>query len=174
MKLKFFLPAIAIVALTACNNSSNSSDAKKDSTTNSGSHDSMDHKMPTANADVPALPAVPEGAKIFFKNLKNDQTITLPFKIEMGADKIVVDTAGGPVTAGKGHHHLIIDGPDFIEPGIVIPKDSLHVHFGKGQTEYELKDLAPGKHKLVLQMGDALHRSYGAPLSAVITVNVKK
>ncbi|MBS1759040.1 MAG: DUF4399 domain-containing protein [Bacteroidetes bacterium] len=174
MKFRIILSMMALVALAACNNSGNDAAAKKDSTTANTSHDTMDHKMPSVGPEVPALPAVPEGAKVFFKNLKNDQTITLPFKIEMGAEKITVDTAGGPVAAGRGHHHLLIDGPDFIEPGIVIPKDSVHVHFGKGQTEYELKDLAPGKHKLVLQMGDALHRSYGVPLSAVVTVNVKK
>jgi len=92
----------------------------------------------------------------------------------MGTEVMKVDTANGPVTAGSGHHHLLINSGDSVTTGTVIPKDSLHVHFGKGQAEYELKGLAPGKYKLALQMGDALHRSYGARMSAAINVEVKK
>jgi len=85
---------------------------------------------------------------------------------------IKVDTAG-PVIAGIGHHHLLIDAEDSLTAGTMVPKDSTHLHFGKGQTETEIK-LAPGKHKLALQFADGLHRSYGGKLSTVITVNVKK
>jgi hypothetical protein len=67
----------------------------------------------------------------------------------------------------------MIDGKDMIPLGETIPKDSLHIHFGKAQTETEVT-LAPGKHKLTLQFADGLHRSYGEKLAASITVNVKK
>jgi len=130
------------------------------------------HHMMEPGANVPALPAVPEGAKVYFKNLKNDQTISSPFKLEMGADNIRIDTAG-PVMEGGAHHHLFIDAEDSLAAGDIVPKDSTHVHFGKGQTEYELK-LSPGKHKLTLQMADGLHRSYGSKLATTINVNVKK
>jgi hypothetical protein len=83
-----------------------------------------------------------------------------------------VDTAG-PVVTGSGHHHLFIDAEDSLAAGTVVPADSIHIHFGKGQTEYALT-LLPGKHKLTLQMADGLHRSYGGKLAATITVNVKK
>ena len=75
--------------------------------------------------------------------------------------------------ANTGHHHLLIDGDDSIPMGIVIPKDSTHLHFGKAQTETTIT-LPPGKHKLTLQLGDGLHRSYGSQLTATVTVNVKK
>jgi hypothetical protein len=120
----------------------------------------------------PAWTAIPEGAKVMFKNLKNGAVVTSPFKVEMGTEVMKVDTAG-PVVAGSGHHHLIIDGPDSLAAGEMVTKDSTHIHFGKGQTEY-LLSLSPGKHKLTLQMADGLHRSYGGRLSATITVNVKK
>ena len=171
MKIKFFLPVACIALLTACNNSSDKKDKKEDSAINNMNNDTMQH-MPGPGANVPELPAVPEGAKVFFKNLKNDATISSPFKVQFGTEVIKVDTAG-PVIAGVGHHHLFIDAEDSLAAGTMVPKDSTHFHFGKGQTEYELK-LSPGKHKLTLQMADGLHRSYGGRLAATITVNVKK
>jgi hypothetical protein len=53
-----------------------------------------------------------------------------------------------------------------------VPTDSSHIHFGRGQTEYDLK-LAPGKYKLTLQFADGLHRAYGGKLSSTVTINVK-
>ncbi len=165
MKLFHFLPAIAIVALAACNNASK----KEEPATKDTGMGHMDHTMPTSGA--PELPAVPEGAKVLFKNLKEGQTITSPYKVEMGTEVIKVDTAG-PVVAGSGHHHLFIDAEDSLAAGSIVPKDSAHVHFGKGQTEYELS-LQPGKHKLTLQMADGLHRSYGGKLATTVNVVVK-
>lgn len=173
MKLRFFLPAIALIVVAACNSTSDKKDNKTDSTATTQSHDSMNHNMNHTGGTVPALPGIPMGAKVFFKNLKDGQTITLPYKLEMGSEVMKVDTAGGPVTEGSGHHHLLIDAEDFLEAGTVVPTDSAHVHFGKGQTSYELKGLKPGKHKLVLQMADALHRSYGQGLTAVVNITVK-
>jgi hypothetical protein len=130
------------------------------------------HHMPATGTNVPDLPAIPEGAKVVFKNLKNDATVSSPFTLEMGAEFMKIDTAG-PVVAGSGHHHLLIDAEDSLAAGTVVPNDSTHIHFGKGQTSYDLV-LAPGKHKLTLQMADGLHRSYGNRLASTITVNVKK
>ncbi|MEO6613015.1 MAG: DUF4399 domain-containing protein [Chitinophagaceae bacterium] len=168
MYRKLFFAAICFSFLTACNNSDKE---KKEETTVQNMDDSMHHMGPVSG-DVPELPAVPEGAKVVFKNLKNDATISSPFKLEMGTEVIRIDTAG-PVVAGTGHHHLFIDAEDSLAAGEIVPKDSAHVHFGKGQTAYELK-LSPGKHKLTLQMADGLHRSYGSKLATTIMVNVKK
>ena len=169
MKIKFILPLACIAIFAACNNSSDNKGKTEDSPMNK--MDDM-HQMPGPGGNVPDLPQVPEGAKVFFKDLKNDATISSPFKLEMGTEVIKIDTAG-PVVAGSGHHHLFIDAEDSLAAGTVVPKDSAHIHFGKGQTEYDLA-LTPGKHKLTLQMADGLHRSYGGKLAATITVNVKK
>ncbi len=170
MNKKLFLPVIGLFILAACNNSGSDKEKNKDSTGNTMGNDSMNH-MGTSTGTVPDLPAVPEGAKVVFSNLKNDATITSPFKLMMGTEVIKVDTAG-PVIAGIGHHHLFIDAEDSLPAGTIVPKDATHIHFGKGQTEYELV-LKPGKHKLTLQMADGLHRSYGSKLSATVMVNVK-
>ena len=156
--------------LVACNNSADDT-SKTTDTTATESHDTMAH-MTEASKAVPELPAIPEGAKVVFKNLKDGATISSPLKVEMGTEVIKVDTAG-PVIAGIGHHHLFIDAEDSLIAGAMVPKDSTHLHFGKAQIETTLK-LTPGKHKLTLQFADGLHRSYGGKLSTVITVDVKK
>ncbi len=171
MKIKFLLPVACIALFTACNNSSENNEKKEDSTMNNMNMDSS-HQMPGSGTNVADLPPIPEGAKVVFKNLKNDATISSPFKLEMGAEVMKIDTAG-PVVAGSGHFHIFIDAEDSLAAGTMVPKDSTHIHFGKGQTEYELK-LFPGKHKLTLQMADGMHRSYGGRLASTITVNVKK
>ena len=170
MNKKLILPAVMLLLLTACNNSGSDKGKKEDSSMNNMDHDNM--QMPATNAEVPALPSIPEGAKVLFKNLKEGATITSPYKVQMGTEVMRVDTAG-PVVAGSGHHHLFIDAEDSLAAGTVVPKDSTHLHFGKGQTETEVK-LSPGKHKLTLQFADGLHRSYGSKLSNTIMVNVKK
>ncbi len=134
-------------------------------------HDTMDHGH-VITSTVPELPAIPEGAKVFFKNLKNDQVISSPFIVKMGVDVIKIDTAG-PVVQGSGHHHMFINAEDSLIAGTIVTADSSHIHFGKGQTEYELK-LKPGKYKLTLQFADGLHRSYGSKLSSTVTINVKE
>lgn len=169
MNKKLFFPAVYLLLLAACNNSGKESENKSDSTAKSND---TSHHMPLINANVPALPDIPEGAKVFFKNLKNNATVRSPFKVEMGTKIMKVDTAG-PIEAGSGHHHLLVDAEDFVVEGNMVPKDSTHLHFGKGQTETELK-LAPGKHKLTLQFADGMHRSYGSKLTSTIMIRVKK
>ena len=185
MKIKFLLPVACIVMFTACKNSSDNKEKKEDAAPGNMIKDpnqqmpptgkmtnDPNHHMPGPEVKIPDLPPIPNGAMVFFKNLKNNTSISSPFKMEMGTEVIKIDTAG-PVVAGSGHHHLFIDAEDSLSAGTVVPKDSTHIHFGKGQTEYELT-LSPGKHKLTLQMADGAHRSYGGKLAATITVNVKK
>ena len=171
MYKKILIPLLTIF-LIACNNSGDNSKATNDSADKKMNADSMSTMNTTTTATVPELPAVPEGAKVDFKNLKNGAAVTSPVKVQMSVDKMKVDTAG-PVVAGSGHYHIFIDAEDSLASGAMIPKDSTHLHYGKGQTEAEVK-LKPGVHKLTLQFADGLHRSYGSKLSKTVSVNVKK
>ena len=119
-----------------------------------------------------ALPSVPADAKVFFKNLKDGQTVASPLKVEMGATNIAIDSAG-TIKPNSGHFHIIIDDGDSTASGEVVRKDSTHLHFGNAQKEATIS-LSPGKHRLSLQFADGIHRSYGSKLSDAITVNVKK
>jgi len=172
MRITNFLPAVLLLGMAACNNAGDKA-ASKD-TTKVVDHDSamnMNHMADSGKAAITALPEVPAGAKVYFKNLKDGETVKSPFKVDMGVDGEKIDTAGA-IIAGSGHHHLLIDAGDSIPAGTVVPKDDHHLHFGKGQTSTEVT-LPPGKHVLTLQFADGIHRSYGARLATTITVTVK-
>jgi hypothetical protein len=62
-----------------------------------------------------------------------------------------------------GHHHLLIDVDEPLNPRQSIPQDKKHLHFGAGQTE-ALIDLPAGEHTLQLVLGDSQHRPFGGPL----------
>jgi hypothetical protein len=169
MRKFHFLPAALLLGMVACNNAG---DKTTGTDTTAASKDTMQMAKDSTVAAIPALPAVPAGAKVYFKNLKNGQTVSSPVKVEMGVDGMKVDTAG-PVVAASGHFHILIDAGDSIATSQMIVKDSTHLHYGKAQTSADLK-LAPGKHTLALQFADGLHRSYGSQMAAVVSVTVKK
>jgi hypothetical protein len=114
-------------------------------------------------------PAVPEGAKVFFANLKDGDTLSSPFLVEFGIEGMAVEPAGA-VNEGKGHHHIIINS-NFIPNGGTVPADSVNIHYGKGQLSDSL-DLNPGLYKLTMQFADGYHRSYGRQMSSSIKVFV--
>jgi hypothetical protein len=81
-------------------------------------------------------------------------------------------TRAGDSTPNSGHHHLLIDVNEPIDPKEPIPSDKNHLHFGAGQTEARI-DLPPGKHTLQLVLGDAEHRPFNPVVaSKKITVTV--
>ncbi len=77
----------------------------------------------------------------------------------------------GDMSEGSGHHHLLINHEP-LKAGESVPFDETHLHFGKGQTETELK-LAPGKYKLTLQFANGAHQSYGPAAAQTISITVK-
>lgn len=138
-------------------------------------HAGHDHAA-AAPAEMPALPALAPNARVFFIEPVQGATITGPLengavsvKVKMGAENVAIKPAG-PIEAGSGHHHVLIDAA--VPVGTVVPKDESHVHFGKGETEATIR-VRPGAHKLTLQLADGIHRSYGDALSATIDVTVQ-
>ncbi len=108
---------------------------------------------------------------VYFVNLSDGDTVSSPFKVEMGVKGMQVQPAG-EVNEGFGHHHLIIDG-SWLETGTVVPADEKNIHYGGGQTVTEDITLSPGEHTLTLQFADGFHASYGEGMSATITVIVE-
>ena len=100
----------------------------------------------------------------------NNATVGTTFKVRFGVKGMAVEPAGD-IVANSGHHHLLIN-LDAVAPGESIPFTEKHMHFGKAQTEAEVK-LAPGVYKLTAQFGNGAHQSYGKPMSDSITVTVK-
>ena len=97
-------------------------------------------------------------------------TVTSPFKVKFAVAGMQVRPAGD-MAPDTGHHHLLING-DGIQAGQAIPADEQHLHFGKGQTETEVR-LAPGKYRLTMQFANGAHESYGPALSQTIGVTVR-
>lgn len=140
-------------------------------------HEGHEGHAPGAAAAAVELPAIPPGAKIAFgaptdgmriEGAVVDGKIGLPVK--MSATGIAIKPAG-PVEAGSGHHHILVDTAADIPAGTIVPKDEQHLHFGKGEQEAVLQ-LSPGEHTLTLQLADGIHRSYGPELAAKIKITV--
>jgi hypothetical protein len=115
----------------------------------------------------------PPGAKVFFVNLKDGDTVTSPVLIKFGISGMAV-APPGEQKPNTGHHHLVIDdkieGEGLDEP---IPADDTHLHYGKGQTEATVT-LPKGTHTLQLVLGDWSHVPHAPPvMSERITVTVK-
>ena len=81
-------------------------------------------------------------------------------------------TQAGSSAPNAGHHHLLVDVTDEIDPEEPLPTDNKHLHFGAGQTEARL-ELPPGKHTLQLVLGDSEHRPFKPMLiSKKVTITV--
>lgn len=109
----------------------------------------------------------PDGVNFVFP--KNGETVNNPILVGFGVVGMEVEPAG-QVKEGMGHHHIVIDG-QFIAEGIIVPADSTHIHYGKGQLETQL-ELSPGKHTLTMQFADGVHKSYGETWSKTIEITV--
>jgi len=129
----------------------------------------------TLSASAGTSPS-PDGARVYFVNLSDGQSVTSPFKVVFGLKGMGVAPAGvdNEVFKHIGHHHLFIDTSmtdEIAENGI--PFDDSHKHFGKGQTETSL-DLPPGKYRLRLVFGDPYHVPHKPVVaSEEITIRVR-
>jgi hypothetical protein len=123
-----------------------------------------------AVAALPRTPA-PAGAQVFIVSPKDGETVSSPVKIVFGITGMGLAPAGEKNDAA-GHHHVLVD-TDLANPGVPIPADAQHVHFGKAQTEGTV-ELAPGQHTLQLVLGDYLHIPFDPVIaSPKITITVK-
>jgi len=120
-----------------------------------------------------------EGARVYFINLQDGQTVRSPFKVQLGLSGMGVAPAGVEME-NTGHHHLLINRPplgqgeggaqEFVAN---LPADENHLHFGRGQTEVML-ELPSGKHTLQMVLGDMNHIPHSpAVVSSVITITVE-
>ena len=116
-----------------------------------------------------AVPAHAAGVR--FLAPQDGAEVKGPVKVRMAVEGMRVTPAGNLVP-DTGHFHILVD-EDPMPKGQTIPKDARHIHFGKGQTEAEIR-LAPGMHRLTLQFADGLHRSYGRDWAQTITIYVQK
>lgn len=114
----------------------------------------------------------PKDAYLYIIWPQNGATIKGAFWCRFGLRNMGV-THAGDTFANSGHHHLLIDVNEPLDPNEPIPSDKNHLHFGAGQTEVRI-DLPPGHHTLQLVLGDAKHYPFNPPLvSKKITITVQ-
>ncbi|MCY7315628.1 MAG: DUF4399 domain-containing protein [Rubrivivax sp.] len=100
----------------------------------------------------------------------NGATVTSPFEVRFGLQGMAVQPAGN-MTAGTGHHHLLINQAP-VAAGTVVTFSPQHLHFGASQIE-TMVTLTPGSYTLTAQFANGAHQSYGPAMSQTITVTVK-
>ncbi|MBL3591197.1 MAG: DUF4399 domain-containing protein [gamma proteobacterium endosymbiont of Lamellibrachia anaximandri] len=125
-------------------------------------------------APITGAHSPPEDAKVYFVGLADGEVVKSPFKVKFGIEGFGITPAG---TTGKrrhtaGHHHLLVDVKQLPDMDEAIPRDPLHIHFDRGETEVMLK-LPSGRHTLQLLLGDEQHEPQAPPLiSEKITITV--
>lgn len=136
-----------------------------------------EESVSTTVAEVPAVPvamprtASPEGASVFFISPGDGETVSNPVSVEFGIAQMSVVKAG-EMAANAGHHHLLID-TELPDPGMPVPSDEHHRHFGDASTATELT-LGSGQHTLQLLFADHLHIPHDPVVaSETITITVK-
>jgi hypothetical protein len=114
----------------------------------------------------------PAGATVYIISPTDGAVVTSPVRVQFGLKGMGIAPAG-VAFENSGHHHLLVDTDPPADLSQPLPTSEHVLHFGKGQTETELK-LTPGKHTLQLVLGDQLHVPHNPPvMSKKITIEVK-
>ncbi|SEG63940.1 DUF4399 domain-containing protein [Bosea lathyri] len=125
---------------------------------------------PTPKPPTPQRAPAPD-ARLYIIYPWDGAQIRGEFWVRFGLRNMGVTQAGSSA-ANAGHHHLLVDVTDEIDPEEPLPTDNKHLHFGAGQTEARL-ELPPGKHTLQLVLGDPEHRPFKPMLiSKKVTITV--
>lgn len=126
-----FWSTLALVGVVACGDG-----APADDTAAAGQTDAMSVRI-----SQPADGATVDGG-----------SVRVVFEVEN-----VEIAPAGTMESGTGHHHLLVN-TDLTPEGQPIPAtEGVHVHFGRGQTEYEMTDLAPGDYTIIAVVADGVH-----------------
>ena len=124
---------------------------------------------PALHAQVAATPA-PPAPVIGILLPTNNARVTSPVTVRFRLVNYGVAPAGTAVER-TGHFHLLIDN-EAGAAGTIIPADSLHIHYGKGQIEVSAP-VPLGKHTLRAVLGDFQHKVIGPELvSEPVTIRV--
>lgn len=96
------------------------------------------------------------------------------FRARFGVENFSIEAVGdGAVHAGTGHYHLGVD-TDCRSAGEIIPRTAPWIDLSDGSSDVALQ-LAPGVHRLCLQVGDGEHRALaGDGMSEQVTITVEE
>jgi len=106
----------------------------------------------------------PKDAELYIIYPRDGQWLRGEFPVRFGLRNMGV-TYAGDTRPNSGHHHLLIDVNEPIEPDVPLPTSKQYLHFGGGQTETRVQ-LPPGRHTLQLVLGDAEHKPFDPILAS--------
>lgn len=124
-----------------------------------------------SNSTMQAASSIAIEASANLVSPRSGAVVQNPVVIKASVKGITLIPASSPSVAGQGHLHVLID-TDMPLSGQVIPFDDHHVHLGKGQSEFLLKSLTTGRHKIILVFTDSSHKVTNPPLTDTITITV--
>lgn len=114
------------------------------------------------SSDAGERPLPDDAPRVHFVGLEDGETVAGLVELQFVAENFTIEEVGeGFVHPGAGHFHLGIDA-DCLPPETLIPTAAPWIHFSDGSDRIELQ-LTPGRHTLVLQVGDAEHRTLEDP-----------
>src|SRR5699024_9395137 len=86
------LLVVLFIGVSACTNTGKKNNSSGQDSSSQAAN--MQQQDQSANQGENALPAVPADASVYFKNLKDGQSVTSPFKVEMGVKNMKVEPSG--------------------------------------------------------------------------------
>lgn len=110
-----------------------------------------------SSADEPAVEPPPATPAVTIVAPQDGSEVPGPsVTVVLAASNFEVVPAGD-MTPNSGHHHLFLDR-DVSDPSIPIPaEEGFIAHIGTGAAEFTFENVAPGEHRLIAVVGDALH-----------------
>jgi hypothetical protein len=108
----------------------------------------------------------PADAELYLISPRDGAKLRSPITVRFGLKNMGV-THAGDTAPNMGHHHLLVDVSESINPSEPLPSNKKYLHFGAGQTETKL-ELPPGNHTLQLVLGDANHKPFKPMISSKI------
>ena len=94
-------------------------------------------------------------------------------RIVLRAGGVEIAPASDP-REGTAHHHLFVDR-DVTPLQDTIPAGVLGIlHLGRGQTEFVLKELEPGEHRVIALLADHSHVPLDPPAADTVRFTVRR
>jgi len=131
-------------------------------------------KAPSADslASAAAATAPAMAPSVSIVSPADGDTLTQPFTVRLEATGVEVIAANGMSEAGKGHHHLLIDG-EVPSDTLPLPPAPSVIHMGNGATERVIDSLPPGPRRIIAIFAGGDHVPMTAVKRDTITVIVK-
>lgn len=93
--------------------------------------------------------------------------------------EVALEASGVEITSadihepGTAHHHVFVDR-DVTPLTDTIPSGVTGIlHYGRGQTEFVIRDLAPGEHRLIAVLAEWNHIPLDPPAMDTIVITVE-